>query len=287
MSTNKSLFKVLLFSSFIKTQVLKYINQMYKVAESQDLKVQDPMTACQYCGSDYTPTQRRVRIKSKVKLNKKLVVLLKKYDKDPNSLGKFQSNVVQTYLNSCNTLVVMCNVCTKKTKFPCLKRADLIQQKVKEQQSLQNQDIVEPEKKSKKKKKKKRKEREEALNQKQPPLHSDSIIDIERQEIEITSAQPGTSSKTHTKNILDTATNQRTLTRLPDSPKLPTVTPSRQSLTKTPDILGNKRTSNVLHTTKSAKKRKAKNINQQLGQILANEKSETKSGNLMDFLSSL
>ncbi|VDH93466.1 Hypothetical predicted protein [Mytilus galloprovincialis] len=87
----------------------------YKVVESQDLKVQDPMTACQYCGSDYTPSQRRVRVKSKVKLNKKLVVLLRKYEKDPNSLGKFQSNLVQTYLNSCNTLVIMCNVCTKKT----------------------------------------------------------------------------------------------------------------------------------------------------------------------------
>lgn len=77
------------------------------------------------------------------------------------------------------------------------------------------------------------------------------------------------------------------MSRLPDSRKLPIVTTNKQSLTKTPDIQGNKRTSSVVNSTKSAKKRKAKNINQQLGKILANEKSETKTGNLMDFLSSL
>lgn len=77
------------------------------------------------------------------------------------------------------------------------------------------------------------------------------------------------------------------MSRLPDSRKLPIVTTNKQSLTKTPDIQGYKRTSTVVNSTKSAKKRKAKNINQQLGKILANEKSETKTGNLMDFLSSL
>ncbi|CAC5383889.1 unnamed protein product [Mytilus coruscus] len=259
----------------------------YKIAEHQDLKVQDPMTACQICGSDYTPTQRRVRIKSKVKLNKKLGVLLRKYETDPNSLGKFQSNLVQTYLKSYNTLVVMCNVCKKKTKYPCLKRADLMQRKVKEEQSLQIKYIIEPEKKSKKKKRKKKKERDKVLDQKKPSLHSDTVNDIYRQEIRITSPQPGTSSHTHSKNSLKDATDQGTLSRLPDSRKSPAMTHTRQSLPQKPVIQGNKRTNNEQNSTKSAKKRKAKNINQQLNQILVNEKSESKSGNLMDFLSSL
>ncbi|XP_052066594.1 uncharacterized protein LOC127706184 [Mytilus californianus] len=259
----------------------------YKIAESQDLIAQDPMTACQFCGSDYTPTQRRVRIKSKVKLSKKLGVLLRKYETDPNSLGKFQSNLVQTYLKSCNTLVVMCNVCKKKTKYPCLKREDLIQQKVKEKQILQNKCIIEPEKKSKKKKRKKKKERDEVLDQKPPSLQSDTVDDIDRQEIRITSPQLGTSSHTYSKNSLIDATDQGTLSKLTDSRKSSAVTHNRQSLTKKPDIQGNKRTRSEENITKSAKKRKAKNLNQQLNQILANEKSESKSGNLMDFLSSL
>jgi hypothetical protein len=63
------------------------------------------LTTCAFCGNDYVQSQQRVRLRSRVKLNKKVECLLQKYQTEPGSLGKYQLNLVQNYLNSYNQLV--------------------------------------------------------------------------------------------------------------------------------------------------------------------------------------
>lgn len=266
MSLLKSLHSEIKLTCQPTSRYLKY--QAVKNSKVQTIGVKPndkQLTTCAFCGNDYIQSQQRVRLRSRVKLKKKVERLLHKYQVEPGSLGKYQLSLVQSYLNSCNQLVVTCSICNKTTKFPCSKRSDVLKEKTK---VVENSKIVQNvEESGKKKKKKKKKSKQEKTVSER--------VDVNLKDV--TSSQgKGLSEETYKVKHETSSTFT------------PPVTRSTPSVIKTASHIYDKKMSLDQNTTsKSAKKKKGKNIHQQLNKIFEKEKRDKKSGNLMDFLSTL
>ncbi|XP_061175600.1 uncharacterized protein LOC133184523 [Saccostrea echinata] len=80
-------------------------------------------THCICCGSVFTPDSCRTRLRPKLTLNKNLKRLLERNKTNPESLGKYQQNLIKRYLNGKNVVIKTCLQCSKTSKFPAQTRA--------------------------------------------------------------------------------------------------------------------------------------------------------------------
>lgn len=290
--------------------------------------------ACEFCGNIFNSHNCTTRVKPRMKMTKKLRQLLNKYTKNPTTLGKYQSNLVQTYLNSSNFLIKKCSVCKKQNKIPCQSRYERSVQTTASKKPQENEVKLKTGKEKKKEKKKQRKKqkmierREELSSMSDTSLLSDvsllcrdtstpmafstprnvpilkqsssyiSVSDIsdrsQRFKKSLTDfSTPGSSKTDDSLGSLSSGSTKSKISKSADSAIGMETSDSTKNL-KSPNPtapvfkLITSFSSSQPQVTKSEKKKKMKNMHQQLNKILAKEKKNiSSSGSLSDFLSSL
>ncbi|XP_048781190.2 UPF0711 protein C18orf21 homolog [Ostrea edulis] len=212
---------------------------------------------CIYCGSEFSPTNSRVRLRPKLGLNKNLKRLLERHNTNPVSIGKYQKNLVRKYLSSKNMLIKTCLQCSKTTKFPAQTRK-MHMKRIRSSKPAPEERISEhetiPEDKKLTKKQKKRLKRKQLQNLILGDKDSISLSATSTKEAGMESRNLNESTTVKTKNSTKFVTSNKK--------KL------QQSGKPIPKLMG-------------------KNRHQQLSKMLSKEKTENKPASLTMFLSSL
>lgn len=270
---------------------------------------------CSYCSAPYLPGSHNMRILPKMKLTAKIRRLMKKHAENPGSLGKFQQKLVNDYVTGRNRLAAKCLFCQKTVNMPGQSR----QERYSQTQTLEREltDVPQVPKtrkeKLKEKKKKMKKKKKAQLGDTDPNAGltirkgpSAMLIDSECDDQETSlKERDGNQPLSEKEKVLaasstqkagidllqdrKSSTNQKTYVKniqnQYDSNKR-TASKSASNLNADKKVLNLKPTaaSSILS---SEKKKKVKNLHQQLGNILKQENNKIGQGSLADFLSSL
>ncbi|XP_062598328.1 UPF0711 protein C18orf21-like [Saccostrea cucullata] len=212
-------------------------------------------THCVYCGSVFTLDSCRTRFRPKLTLSKNLKRLLERHKDNPESLGKYQQNLVKRYLSSKNVVVKTCLQCSKTSKFPAQTRASQTKRvrSLKPASTVQQSEAMEIEEKKLTKKQKKRLKKKQLKNL----VAGKDKVDLSQ--IQAKETDSGTKN-THKTTIHQIQNRNSCVTKAKVK--------SQQS-----GKLGQRLT--------------GKNRHQQLSKMLAKEKTKNKQGSLSMFLSSL
>lgn len=266
---------------------------------------------CPYCSASYLPGFHKTRLIPKMKLSGRIKRLLKKHTESPGSLGKFQQKLVSDYVTGRNTLAVKCCICEKTVKLPGQTR----QARHKQIQIAAENDVSDvPEvpktrkEKLKEKKKKLKKKKKAQLGNDDPnagltisnrssavPEDNECDVGTSKEEdgnqllvVKSTVSSPLSIQKTGLDSVQDRqfSTNQMTVDNITYRNK----GSASNMISKLKDAqkgVNLKQTGATGQRFSSDRKNKVKNLHQQLGNILKQEKNKTTGGNLADFLSSL
>lgn len=266
---------------------------------------------CPYCSVQYFPGTHSTKLLPRMKLTAKIGRLLKKNAADPGSLEKFQQKLVNDYVTGRNRLAVKCLLCQKTVKIPGQSRKDRYRQKHTLETNDEKEVIQIP-----KTRKEKLKEKKKKLKQKKRAnldttdhnagltfsIRSSTVLrDSDDQETrnqtlserdKPLAASPSQRKETESQQNSKFSINHKNLVKdiqsLSDSKsiydsKKKTATKSAANLIDSQKV--SKLKPAAVHVKE--KKRKMKNLHQQLGNILKQEKNKTGQGTLADFLSAL